>query len=377
MPLTLLCQNTLSPPATRKAAAPSPSRPADSAWLQLARQSKSLSRLLAQAGPPVPLWSLPDPGRTLARDSGVEAWLRSSFGLPDEVGIGACAALALHPSATSLILRLVHFHAAMDHIVLSPTNRVAVAEAESLALFDSACDWLREEPVRLRRLSADLWELVEIAPSETGFAALRSASSTRAAGRNIDLWLPYGTGARRWRRLMNELQMLWHSHPVNEQRIDRGDLPLNGLWLEGVTPGHASPVFDRVATDDPVLGGLASLSGASLAGWEEGLERAIDSPATHSLIDVPCTVSQATQGDEAPARDADGAGIDWRQAQACLERIERRAGRSAIRSVILTGDFGAQSFSVNARAHWRFWRTRPDPRWLVDPAQSAANAGSE
>lgn len=45
--------------------------------------------------------------------------------------------------------------------------------------------------------------------------------------------LPTGPDAQRWRSIMNEIQMLLHSHPVNEARLQAGELPVNSVWLWG------------------------------------------------------------------------------------------------------------------------------------------------
>ncbi len=52
-------------------------------------------------------------------------------------------------------------------------------------------------------------------------------------GRNIDLFLPQGPEAGRWRAWMNEIQMLFHDLPVNQAREARGAWPVGGLWFSG------------------------------------------------------------------------------------------------------------------------------------------------
>lgn len=52
-------------------------------------------------------------------------------------------------------------------------------------------------------------------------------------GRDIRPYLPEGEDALHWRMLMNEMQMLLHDHPVNEQREQARQLAINSVWLEG------------------------------------------------------------------------------------------------------------------------------------------------
>jgi hypothetical protein len=64
------------------------------------------------------------------------------------------------------------------------------------------------------------------------------------------------------RGLLNELQMLLHQHPVNEQREEQGRPTINSLWFWGngeAPPAFESP-FSRVWSTDPIARGLARLS---------------------------------------------------------------------------------------------------------------------
>jgi hypothetical protein len=50
-------------------------------------------------------------------------------------------------------------------------------------------------------------------------------------------WWPQEDSLREWRRLLNEIQMVWHEHPVNLARAERGEVPINSLWLFGGAKG--------------------------------------------------------------------------------------------------------------------------------------------
>jgi hypothetical protein len=63
-----------------------------------------------------------------------------------------------------------------------------------------------------------------------------------ATGRVIDPFLPQGDNALRFRTLLNELQMLLFTHPVNQAREALGDLTVNSLWLWGGGTKPAAPV---------------------------------------------------------------------------------------------------------------------------------------
>lgn len=69
-------------------------------------------------------------------------------------------------------------------------------------------------------------------------------------------------------RVLNELQMLWYSHPVNEARRSQGRAEVNALWVWGggrlpeVVPRAAG--LQAIAADGPVMTGLAKWMGLPL-----------------------------------------------------------------------------------------------------------------
>ena len=60
----------------------------------------------------------------------------------------------------------------------------------------------------------------------------RPPPALAVAGRRLNDWWKQDAETRPWRRLLNEIQMAWHDHPVNEARA-RGVAPVNALWLYG------------------------------------------------------------------------------------------------------------------------------------------------
>jgi len=103
------------------------------------------------------------------------------------------------------------------------------------------------------------------------FASLASYSVDQAHGRNIDWWMPRDTSeegvAKRWRKLQNEIQMLWHIDSVNEEREQRGMPSINSLWISGIGKLNDVQVpsivqeSQRLVGQHPILSGLARLLG--------------------------------------------------------------------------------------------------------------------
>jgi len=80
-------------------------------------------------------------------------------------------------------------------------------------------------------------------------------------GDNLEQHLPAGDAGRRWRRLLNEAQIILHNHPLNAQRIARGQPPVNSLWFwgGGVLPDSVS-LKGHAYGDEAMLRGLAELA---------------------------------------------------------------------------------------------------------------------
>jgi hypothetical protein len=53
------------------------------------------------------------------------------------------------------------------------------------------------------------------------------------AGANVHAHLPYGADALHWHGVFNEIQMLFYEHEVNQAREQRGETPVNAVWLWG------------------------------------------------------------------------------------------------------------------------------------------------
>ena len=151
----------------------------------------------------------------------------------------AAAESGLTPDAgVWFMLHPVHLHIARDHLVLTSHRQLALSDHESRTLFDAAKPLFDEigNPVLYGNactwfIRADDWE------------DLRTATPDAACGHNVDIWMPQGSVERDWRKLQNEVQMLWHAHSVNDERASRHLKPVNSIWLWGGSPAtmHVAP----------------------------------------------------------------------------------------------------------------------------------------
>ena len=149
----------------------------------------------------------------------------------------------------------VHLHIARDHLVLTDHRRLYLNQNEAQELFDSVQPLFEEQDLELLFGNAHYWFIRADAWSD-----FRTCTPDAACGHNIDIWQPSGSAAREWRRLHNEVQMLWHQHPLNLAREERGELRVNALWLWGASAQEPDSAGCQLLADAIVQGGEASNS---------------------------------------------------------------------------------------------------------------------
>jgi len=169
----------------------------------------------------------------------------------------------IDPNIVFACVQPVHLHATRDHLVLMHPDHIPLSATESAALLAEAKPLFQDE-FKTDVIAADPYRWF-INPAH--FASLATHSVDQAHGRNIDWWLPRDTTevgrARAWRKLQNEIQMLWHISPINETRQANGQPAINSIWISGIGSISDLQVPDAIRTasyiitDHPVLKGLA------------------------------------------------------------------------------------------------------------------------
>ena len=91
------------------------------------------------------------------------------------------------------------------------------------------------------------------------------ATPAEAVGGDVFAHMPEGPEGRRWRSLLNEAQIVLHNHPLNEQRIAVGLLPVNSVWFwgGGVLPDRVNCSAQSVVSPDDELLALCRSAGVS------------------------------------------------------------------------------------------------------------------
>lgn len=361
MTLTILCAGALAPPGAQRAALeadPAAAAPGAVAVSRLRDEMRDASSMQVVALPAASSFARRlRRARVVARQRSEEAaplelpderWLRERFALDGT--LAACTLVRNEDGDAPLVVRPVHLHLGLDHLVLAPPARTAPDADEARALVDAANRWLAEDGLELVPERADVWRLDaqrdEARAALAAFAALRAPSARVASGRNISAWQPQGEAVRRWRGFENLVQMAWFEHPVNERRLHDGRLPLTGLWLEGRADAARTRAFDRVHTDDPAVAGLARRAGSELGAFAAFAAQRTSSQGT--LVDAAFWKEALAEGDAEAWNDAWLAFDRW---------FEGSPKESASLRLVLTGERDCVEVSVAASDRFKPWRS--------------------
>ena len=153
----------------------------------------------------------------------------------------------------------VHLQADRDNVRLLGKELLQLSDEESRALVESINKHFAEDGLCLRAAGDQRWFLTASRALDVDMG-----SPDYVAGRNIHHFMPGGESATYWKSLLNEVQMLLHMHPVNQRRLENGQLPVNSIWLWG--GGRPPESVDgrqiiRVYADQPLIRLLSKFCG--------------------------------------------------------------------------------------------------------------------
>lgn len=144
----------------------------------------------------------------------------------------------------------------MNGVRLLACGQLQLSMDEAQALAEPLKPVFDEAGLHLEISTPDRWHLK--LPADTTLPSF--AAPEQALGEDLSQHLPPGAEGRRWRVLLNEIQVLLHQHPLNAQRRARGLAPVNSLWLwgGGSLSGPLKSHLCGVISDDLLLRALAS-----------------------------------------------------------------------------------------------------------------------
>lgn len=203
-----------------------------------------------------------------------EQWLAHALGLAPQgkpaFATAAMRGFGLEPGAgTWFIINPSHIQIARSHLMMADLRHLALSGEDGRALFDAARPLFEEAGHALEYGDAQTWFM-----RADDWDGLDTATPDAAVGMDLTDWMPTGARAIAYRKLQNEVQMLWYTHPVNAEREARGLAPVNAFWLWGAAQAQADRgARTLVAFETPGwLTALASRRPASLAELAAGID---------------------------------------------------------------------------------------------------------
>lgn len=171
--------------------------------------------------------------------------------------VSALGSRLAHAGEYWMHLEPVHFAAGLDRLAYLPlAGETRILEAERTLLAKVLDEHLQSVGMQLHTLSDGAW----CARGAQAFA-VETSNPEAAAANELHLALPRGPDAGALRRLMTELQMLLHEHPVNESRARRGLPAANAVWPwgQGRVPEPAAATLPTMVADDSYALGICAL----------------------------------------------------------------------------------------------------------------------
>ncbi|MGB9093056.1 MAG: hypothetical protein WCB93_02980 [Gallionella sp.] len=184
--------------------------------------------------------------------------------------------------------------------------------------------------------------------------AIRTRPVSQVVGGDVRGSLPEGADAPRWHQLLNEMQMLLYSHPLNAIRSSRGTLEINSVYLWGAGESSDSlpqQTCDAAGSDDVLVEMFASASGIPFSAWSGHWT---ESPGDGTQLLVWTGLRSALRNGDLAA---------WRNALLAFETGYAKPLWDALRSGKIThlridipGRAGMRRVELGRADTWSFWR---------------------
>jgi hypothetical protein len=297
-----------------------------------------------------------------------ELWIARRLGLAN--GVAPCIAASsmrgygLDPGdGTWFVVNPAHIQIASSHLMMVDTRQLDLREDEGRALFESARACCEDAGHALLYGAPDTWFL-----RADNWDGIQTASPDAAVGMNLTDWVPTGTPSRAYRKLQNEVQVNWYTHPVNAARESRGRAPVNAIWPWGAASVAAEHAQQLVARAAGKLSAAPNIATYSAPGWLTALaDRRID-----SLDGIAALLDEGDNDKEggrllvcgnaaAPAIAADWHG--WLQEMHALEEAlfapllaALKQGRIKALRLVLSHRDGHLETTTTPMAQRKFWR---------------------
>lgn len=233
-------------------------------------------------------------GKKSSLDDGWRPWVARWLGRADladvaTASIAAVTADGAAPSSGSTVwcASPVHLMAGLTSVHLHPRGLLRLDQQSRAALIRSFED----------TFAGSGWRLIGLPSGEFLFegqavAAVVSVEPARCLGSSVGGSLPQGSGAQAIQRVLAEIEMWLHEHPVNVQRQQQRKRTVSTLWPWGNGPAidaeerrlQVREATPAVFADDAYIDGLLRLSGHAMTPLPSTFDKILDTGAARTMI---------------------------------------------------------------------------------------------
>ena len=127
-----------------------------------------------------------------------------------------------------MLCRCVHLKADMNSAYLIPIENNSIDLDDSSLIINDLKEFFKDD-CELTELSDGLWLMqLKLCKPPQHFPHYLSA-----IGKKVNQYIEQSQQDLPWYKLNNEMQMFLHQHPINQNRLQTGLLPINSLWCWG------------------------------------------------------------------------------------------------------------------------------------------------
>lgn len=290
----------------------------------------------------------------------LEATLSDAFGLPEDAPyaafrlLGEADAVLATSDASWTCCDPVHLRYQQDRLILADMRRFGITLDEAQALAEALNSELADIG-RIHVATAERWylQLADTLLLE-GFDA---PPLSVVSGRSIERLLVETMQTRGLRKLFNEIQMILHAHPINQQRENERRPAINGLWLWGAgsLPARTESRFDGVWSSNPLARGLAHAAGVPAHPVPLDAATLLDHAAkdTHHLLVLEDALEPVHNESSASYRDA-LLGLETRW----FAPLQSALSSGKIKQLLIETStaYGVLAWDTTRRDQWKFWQ---------------------
>jgi hypothetical protein len=238
--------------------------------------------------------------------------------------------------------------------------------ADRLTLFPAACTGLKANEARelvatMNESLEQLWGQFVVGDTERWYLTLPESpvcdwiAPECVEGQDVLPFMPRGADGVIINRLINDVQMVLHNHPLNEARRGRGEPEINSIWPWGWCGGTQRPLPQwqgGTIADHPYARGLALLSGSDS---RVVTSADIEKPEGHGLI-VFQGVETALRLDQEEEVERALMSLEEQIVQPLTAAL-RRGALDRLQLVTSSG----YCHALRKTDLWKFWRRRSQP----------------